>query len=88
MDNGNPVVVWVTNDLKKPEKGQSWVDGDTGKAMTWISGEHCFLLVGYNKAKDIIYANDPLYGIKAYNMELFEKRFHQMGKQAIIITNT
>lgn len=85
LDSGYPVIVWITVDLQEPEKGAVWTVDDSKKEIRWLKGEHCVLLTGYDLSKKIIYANDPLKGITAYDMELFEKRFEQMNRNAVII---
>ena len=85
VDSGNPVVVWITGELKELKEGRSWVDSKSGKTVTWRENEHCVLLVGYNKAKKLVYVNDPLRGRVSYDMQLFEKRFEQLDRNAVII---
>lgn len=85
LDNGCPVIVWITVDLQEPQKGAVWTAADSKKEIQWLKGEHCVLLTGYDLSKKIVYANDPLKGLAVYDMELFEKRFEQMNKNAVII---
>lgn len=85
VDNGYPVVVWASVDLKGTKAGKSWVVRETGETVTWVSGEHCLLLTGYDKDKKEVYINDPLKGSIAYDMQLFETRFDQLGQEAVII---
>lgn len=85
VDNGYPVVVWASVDLKGIKAGKSWAVRETGENVTWVSGEHCLLLTGYDKDKKVVYTNDPLKGIVAYDMKLFEARFDQLGQEAVII---
>ena len=49
------------------------------------SNEHCLLLIGYNKEKNVVYTCDPLRGNVTYNMDLFNERYIQMGSQSVII---
>lgn len=86
LDSGYPVIVWITVDLQEPQKGAVWKTADSKKEIQWLKGEHCVLLTGYDFSQKIIYANDPLKGITVYDMELFEKRFEQMNRNAVIIT--
>jgi uncharacterized protein YvpB len=87
VDNGNPVIVWASIDMGElKENSKSWIDKETGQTVTWTSGEHCVLLTGYDNEKNLVYVNDPLNGIVAYNKDLFELRFAQMKNNAVIIT--
>ena len=56
-----------------------------GDTYTWISGEHCLVLVGYDKDK--YYFNDPYknHGLIGYQKSLVEKRFEELGKQSLVI---
>lgn len=85
LDSGYPVIVWITVDLQEPQKGAVWTAANSRKEIQWLKGEHCVLLTGYDLSKKIVYANDPLKGLAVYDMELFEKRFEQMNKNAVII---
>ncbi len=85
IDNGYPTVVWASVNMKGTKVGRSWVVRETGETVTWVSGEHCLLLTGYNMDKGEVYINDPLRGIVAYDMKLFETRFNQLGQEAVII---
>lgn len=85
VDNGNPVAVWATIDMNKPYTGRSWKVKETGETVTWTAQEHCLLLTGYDVEKQVVYTNDPMRGETEYDMELFEKRFRQLGSQAVLI---
>ncbi|MGN0609148.1 MAG: C39 family peptidase [Oscillospiraceae bacterium] len=88
VDKGHPVIVWATINMKEPKKGAEWVIPETGNKYTWTAGEHCLLLVGYDKIKKTVYLNDPLKGITEYKQSDFEKRFTQMGQHAVIIVKS
>lgn len=55
-----PVIFWACIDMKEPITGPSWKLYDTGETFTWISNEHCMLLVGYDE--EGYYFNDPYEG--------------------------
>lgn len=83
IDEGKPLVVWATLDLKAPQKGNSWYLED-GSLFTWKSQEHCMVLVGYNDR--YYFVNDPQTGTCVqYPKFLFEMRYIQMGLQAVVI---
>lgn len=93
IDNGTPVLVWATMDMKQSSPGRSWiidyVDENSpykiGDNFTWTRSEHCLVLVGYDD--DNYYFNDPYknHGLIAYNKSLVEQRFLEMGKQSVVI---
>lgn len=81
IDNDIPVIIWTTIDLLKPYESVTWqIDGNN---VTWLANEHCVVLIGYDKENYIV--SDPLHGICEYPGKLLEKRYSQMGKQAIVI---
>lgn len=88
LDMGYPVVVWATTKMMETVQGPTWLDRETGKTVTWVGNEHCLLLTGYDMKRGYVYMNDPQYGIVAYKMSLFEKRFAELEKQAIVIVET
>ncbi len=85
VDKGYPVIVWATQNLVEVKRGASWIDKETKRIITWTANEHCMLLVGYDKKGKVVMVNDPLKGSCTYSMELFEQRFADLEKQAIII---
>lgn len=85
LDKDIPVIIWATNHMKSPYISKTWyVDG---KKLQWKSNEHCLVLTGYDKKKNVVYTCDPLRGKVSYDESLFEKRYIQMGSQSVIIKN-
>lgn len=83
IDNGKPILVWATSRMKESKKGKSWYLED-GSKFTWISWEHCLVLVGYNET--YYFFNDPMLGSTvAYQKNVVEKRFAELGMQAVYI---
>ncbi len=81
--NNKPLLIWATINMKESKAGNSWYFED-GKAFTWIAGEHCLVLVGYND--DYYFLNDPVYGSTvAYQKNITEKRFAELASQAVYI---
>ena len=78
-----PVIVWVTIDLAEPYKTTTWTVN--GEDIDYISPQHCVVLTGYDKENNKVCVADPLRGNIEYDLDLFEKRFIQMGRQAVII---
>lgn len=84
IDNDKPLLIWATTSMKESYKGKSWYLDD-GSLFTWIAGEHCLVLVGYNDS--YYFLNDPMSGSTvAYKKNIVEKRFAELGNQAICIS--
>lgn len=81
--NGTPLLIWATMGMKESKEGRSW-NLEDGTKYTWIAGEHCLVLVGYSEK--YYYLNDPQNGSTVgYKKELVEKRFQELGSQAVRI---
>lgn len=84
---GYPVVVWGSIDMEEIiEDYASWTDEATGNTVSWFGKEHCLLLTGFDLQKKLVYVNDPLKGETEYDMRVFEERFEEMERNALIIT--
>lgn len=84
IDNNEPLLIWATMSMKESGVGTKWYLED-GSVFSWIKGEHCLVLVGYND--DYYYLNDPMSGsVVAYQKNIVESRFSELGQQAICIT--
>lgn len=83
IENGSPVIVWATIDLMETYRNITW-DID-GKEIAWRANEHCMVLIGYDKDNDTCIVSDPLKGIIEYPKELFNQRYEELGKQAVIL---
>ena len=86
IDYGTPVMIWATINMAPsfvlPEN--SWYVNDTDEVFSWISNEHCLVLVGYDE--NFYYFNDPLRDdIAAYGRALAEQRYAELGCQALCI---
>lgn len=83
VDLGIPVMVWVTRNLKEPILSDTWRD-PRGNNIRWFTPQHTMLLTGYSQNEVI--ANDPETGLTTrYPRNLFQKRWIQMGSQAVAI---
>lgn len=83
INNGEPLLIWATISMKKSYQGKSWYLED-GSEFTWPAGEHCLVLVGYND--EYYFLNDPVSGSTvAYQKNIVEKRYTELGKQAVYI---
>lgn len=83
IDDGMPVVTWACINMREPITGPHWKLLDTGEPFTWISNEHCMLLVGYDEENYIF--NDPHEnnGVIAYPRPLTEARHRAQYSQAV-----
>ncbi len=83
IDHDMPVIFWACIDMREPVTGPSWRLLDSGEPFTWISNEHCLLLVGYDD--EGCYFNDPYNnnGVIHYPRELVEKRHLAQYQMAV-----
>lgn len=86
VSNGIPAIVWVTIDMKASYEGMEYRLTD-GTPYVWTAREHCMVLCGYDE--ESYHLMDPLADgeIVAYEKELCEKRFKELGQQAVIVIN-
>lgn len=66
------------NLAEKPKKDDPGVE-----TVTWVAGEHCLVLVGYDDEN--YYLADPYksHGIKAYKKDVVEQRYKDLNMQAV-----
>lgn len=84
IDNNIPVIIWATQNMQQPKNGKTWLVYDSGESFTWISGNHCLLLVGYDD--NYYYFNDPLQAKNYYyERAVVESRYASLGCQALAI---
>lgn len=85
LQNGIPVIIWATMEMRPSYPGRQWTLLETGKEYTWPAQEHCLLLVGADE--DSYYFNDPRHedGIAKYERDVTEKRYQEMGSQALAV---
>lgn len=83
IDRGMPVIFWACIDMKEPIIGPQWKLIDNGQTFTWISNEHCMLLIGYDE--DGYYFNDPYenHGVIRYDKKLVEERHRAQYEMAV-----
>ena len=83
IDQDMPVIFWACINMREPIVGPEWKLFDSGETFTWISNEHCMLLVGYDE--DGYYFNDPHEnrGLIRYEKELVENRHKAQYSMAV-----
>ena len=84
VSNDVPVMVWATIDLKEPEFKTDYIGEGIVDTFEYTNDASCFIITGYDEKT--IEAYEPYYGkIETYSKEVFEQRYNDMFKQAIII---
>ena len=83
IDADMPVIFWACINMREPIVGPEWKLFDSEEVFTWISNEHCMLLVGYDE--DGYYFNDPHEnrGLIRYEKELVENRHKAQYSMAV-----
>ena len=83
IDEDIPVIFWACINMREPIVGPEWKLLDSGEVFTWISNEHCMLLVGYDERG--YYFNDPHEnrGLIRYDKELVENRHKAQYSMAV-----
>ena len=90
--NNIPVMVWATTYMHEPYVKAEWVvdfvdeNADTaiGEVEQWMQNEHCLVLVGFDK-ENYYFADSVSGSITAYEKEVSELRYEQLGSQAIVV---
>ena len=83
IDQGMPVVFWACINMREPVTGPQWKLYGSGETFTWISNEHCMLLVGYDE--DGYYFNDPYEnnGVVHYPRDMTKQRHDAQYNMAV-----
>lgn len=83
IDGEMPLVVWATIDMRDIIVGPVWRLKGTDEEFTWLSNEHCMLLVGYDDDNYIF--NDPWNnnGVIAYDKKILLDRYAKQHSQAV-----
>ena len=83
IDQGMPVVFWACINMREPITGPCWKLRGCGSEFTWISNEHCMLLVGYDE--EGYYFNDPYdnNGVIRYAKDVVEDRHAAQHSMAV-----
>lgn len=84
VSSGHPVMIITTLKFRPVNDMQTW-QTKQGKVNVTPSSHAC-VITGYNKAKDLVYINDP-YGYKnrPVSWKNIEASYKQQGKQALYI---
>lgn len=86
IDNDIPVILWATMEMREASYTSTWLTPE-GDQVSWISPEHCLLLVGYDN--EYYYFNDSRQGKQtAYPKRDVEIAYESMLSQAVVIIPT
>lgn len=83
VNQGIPVVTWVTLDLSSPKMKNGWTLKGTDKVIKMYRNLHVVVVTGYENGKVIVM--DPLKGYVAHDEDKFFKNFKEMKSQAIML---
>lgn len=83
LDQGMPVIFWACIKMREPIVGPSWLLFETEEEFTWISNEHCMLLVGYDNEGYYFQDPDENRGLMRYEKKLVENRHKAQYNMAI-----
>ena len=82
IDQGYPVLVWVTISMQDRLTAEGWYT-DNGEYVDWSSNDHGAVLIGYSENR--ILEADPLAGIVEYDKAQFEKVYESRGRHCVIL---
>lgn len=82
---GHPVIVWATEDMKSVgDNNILWTY--EGQPMGYLRGEHCLVLIGFDKENDKVIMADPMKGCATeYSLTAFRLRYKAQFSQAVLI---
>lgn len=88
IDQQLPVIFWACINMREPILGPQWQLMDSEEIFTWISNEHCMLLVGYDE--EGYYFHDPHEnrGLIHYEKNLLENRHKAQYNMAVGVKKT
>lgn len=81
---GIPVIVWNTMYLEEPVATDEICEFE-GKTYRWFRNEHCMVLCGFDREKNIVYIQDPLDGLVERDADKFAEYYNELGKNAMIV---
>lgn len=83
VEQGVPVVMWVTLNLSPPVYRGGWYLQGTNTFYSSLSNLHCVVIYGFKGSK--FYAMDPLSGSVLYDMDTLLNRYEDLGSRAVIV---
>lgn len=83
VQDGIPVVVWVTLDLSPPKTKKGWIYNGETVQRDAFTNLHAVVLTGHLDGKVVVM--DPLKGYVTYNEDQFFKSYQQLDTQAVAV---
>jgi len=83
VQEGVPIVVWVTLDLTQPHIEGGWTIEGTNRYHSMYTNLHAVVLTGHLKDKVVVM--DPLKGYVTYRDAQFFKSYRELGAQAVAV---
>ena len=83
VQDGIPVVVWVTLDLSTPKKNKGWIYEGEIIQREGYSNLHAVVVTGHMDGKVVVM--NPLKGHVTYNEDQFFKSYKVLGAQAVAV---
>ncbi len=84
IDRDIPVIMWGTQGMAPAHVSRTWEIVGTEDTYTWISPNHCLLLIGYDDTG--YYFNDPLTHKNCrYPADIVQNRYTLTGMQAVTV---
>lgn len=85
LEQGRPVVIWVTLDLSPPKVTSSWYLNTTGELFKAPVNLHCVVLNGYSASNNRVHVMNPLEGQVTYDADQFFASYDALGTHALVI---
>lgn len=83
INKNQPILIWATMQMREVTESGSWLL-ENGNKISWPAGEHCFVLVGFDK--DSYFLSDPETGsVTQYKKSIVDQRYKELGSQAIYV---
>lgn len=84
IDNGHPVLIWATMDMKEPYGGMSWILPN-GENFTFIRPEHALVLIGYDDTSYYFCNPQSDVAVVSYPKAACEIAYNALYSQAIVM---
>ena len=84
VDNGQPVMIWATMDMREPYEGKRWLLSN-GETFTFICPEHALVLIGYDDKSYYFCNPQSEEAVVSYSKEACETAYNALYSQAVIM---
>lgn len=83
VDDGYPVLTWVTIDWQKPRTNSFWIVKDSGEKHPIYSNLHAVVLTQYDERS--VTVMNPLHGYETIAKQTFFDSYDALGAHAVVI---